>query len=182
MIGKSDESIFVREDENQVSTKAISHAPRKKFSTAFKNEIARHGALYIMLLLPVAVLIAFRYVPMYGVQIAFRNFRITRAIEDCDWVGLKYVKQFFDAPQFWQILRNTLFINLYSLATFPLSLIFALLLNYVPFKRFRKTVQMVSYAPHFISTVVMCTLILQFLNARGGIINVALGYLGVPPT
>ena len=182
MIGKSDESIFVREDENQVSTKAISHAPRKKFSTAFKNEIARHGALYIMLLLPVAVLIAFRYVPMYGVQIAFRNFRITRAIEDCDWVGFKYVKQFFDAPQFWQILRNTLLINLYSLATFPLSLIFALLLNYVPFKRFRKTVQMVSYAPHFISTVVMCTLILQFLNARGGIINVALGYLGVPAT
>ena len=81
MIGKSDESIFVREDEIQVSVKAISHAPRKKFSTAFKNEIARHGALYIMLLLPVAVLIAFRYVPMYGVQIAFRNFRITRAIK-----------------------------------------------------------------------------------------------------
>lgn len=155
--------------------------PRRKFSRLFHTEVAHNGAYYVMLLLPVAILLAFRYIPMYGVQIAFRNFRITRPIENCDWVGLKYVQKFFDSPQFWQILRNTLSINVYSLATFPLSLIFALLLNYMPFKRYRKTVQLVSYAPHFISTVVMATLIIQFMNARNGIFNVALGYLGVDP-
>lgn len=134
-----------------------------------------------MLLIPLIILITFKYVPMYGVQIAFRNFRITRRIEECPWVGLKYVERFFNSKQFGITLRNTLSINLYSLATFPLSLVFALLLNYMPFRRYRRTIQMVSYAPHFISTVVMCSMILQFLNARDGILNVALSYLGVEP-
>lgn len=145
-----------------------------------QRELSRHGALYIMLLIPLIVLVVFKYVPMYGVQIAFRDFRITRSIEESPWVGLKYVERFLNSKQFAITLRNTLSINLYSLVTFPLSLIFALLLNYLPFKRYRRTIQMVSYAPHFISTVVMCSMILQFLNARDGILNVALGYLGVP--
>lgn len=135
-----------------------------------------------MLLVPLAVLIAFKYMPMYGVQIAFKEFRITRSIEASPWVGLKYVNRFLENKDFWRILKNTLFINLYSLATFPLSLIFALMLNYLPFKKYRKTVQMVSYAPHFISTVVMCTLITQFLNARTGLVNALLGVFGVPAT
>lgn len=141
----------------------------------------RYGALYIMLILPMTVLILFHYVPMYGVQIAFRNYRITRGIADSPWVGFKYFIKFFRYHNFWQIIRNTLVVNLYSLLTFPLSLILALLLAHVPFRRFAKIVQNVSYVPHFISMVVLCSMVIQFTNARTGMINSFLGLFGVPP-
>ena len=140
----------------------------------------RYGALYIMLILPMTVLILFHYVPMYGVQIAFRNYRITRGIADSPWVGFKYFIKFFRYHNFWQIIRNTLVVNLYSLLTFPLSLILALLLAHVPFRRFAKIVQNVSYVPHFISMVVLCSMVIQFTNARTGMINSFLGLFGVP--
>lgn len=141
----------------------------------------RYGALYIMLILPMTVLILFHYVPMYGVQIAFRNYRITRGIADSPWVGFKYFIKFFRYHNFWQIIRNTLVVNLYSLLTFPLSLILALLLAHVPFRRFAKIVQNASYVPHFISMVVLCSMVIQFTNARTGMINSFLGLFGVPP-
>lgn len=141
----------------------------------------RYGALYIMLILPMTVLILFHYVPMYGVQIAFRNYRITRGIADSPWVGFKYFIKFFRYHNFWQIIRNTLVVNLYSLLTFPLSLVLALLLAHVPFRRFAKIVQNVSYVPHFISMVVLCSMVVQFTNARTGMINSFLGLFGVPP-
>ena len=117
---------------------------------------------------------------MYGVQIAFRNYRITRGIADSPWVGFKYFIKFFRYHNFWQIIRNTLVVNLYSLLTFPLSLILALLLAHVPFRRFAKIVQNVSYVPHFISMVVLCSMVIQFTNARTGMINSFLGLFGVP--
>ena len=125
-------------------------------------------------------LIIFKYVPMYGVQIAFRNYRITRSIESSPWVGFKYFKKFFDYYDFWPIVRNTLVVNFYSLLTFPLSLLLALLLNHLPFRRYGKLVQNISYMPHFISTVVLCSMVIQFLNARVGMINSLLGLFGVP--
>ena len=134
-------------------------------------ELKKNHALYVLLILPVAVLIIFKYVPMHGVQIAFRNYKPARGIYGSDWVGLKYFSKYFGSMQFWPLIRNTLSINLYSLGTFPLSLILALLLNYIPSKAYRKTVQMVSYAPHFISTVVMCGMVLTFLDVRTGMIN-----------
>ena len=148
------------------------------------ERVARHlkkyGALYIMLLLPLTTLIIFKYVPMYGVQIAFRNYRITRSIESSPWVDFKYFKKFFDYYDFWPIVRNTLVVNFYSLLTFPLSLLLALLLNHLPFRRYGKLVQNISYMPHFISTVVLCSMVIQFLNARVGMINSLLGLFGVP--
>ena len=148
------------------------------------ERVARHlkkyGALYIMLLVPLTTLSIFKYVPMYGVQIAFRNYRITRSIESSPWVGFKYFKKFFDYYDFWPIVRNTLVVNFYSLLTFPLSLLLALLLNHLPFRRYGKLVQNISYMPHFISTVVLCSMVIQFLNARVGMINSLLGLFGVP--
>lgn len=164
-----------------MSVKAGNPPGKHRRLYGIQRELTSHGALYLMLIVPLIILIAFKYVPMYGVQIAFRDFRITRSIEESPWVGLKYINRFLNSKQFGITLRNTLSINLYSLVTFPLSLVFALLLNYLPYKRYRRTIQMVSYAPHFISTVVMCSMILQFLNARDGILNIALGYLGVAP-
>ena len=145
------------------------------------ERVARHlkkyGALYIMLLLPLTTLIIFKYVPMYGVQIAFRNYRITRSIESSPWVGFKYFKKFFDYYDFWPIVRNTLVVNFYSLLTFPLSLLLALLLNHLPFRRYGKLVQNISYMPHFISTVVVCGLISDF-SAVNGVFNDVAAALG----
>ena len=141
-------------------------------------ELKKNHALYVLLILPVAVLIIFKYVPMYGVQIAFRNYKPARGIYGSDWVGLKYFGKYISSMQFWPLIRNTLSINLYSLATFPFSLILALLLNYVPSKAYRKTVQMVSYAPHFVSTVVVCSMVVMFSSYTNGLFNNILVKLG----
>ena len=133
-----------------------------------------------MLVIPMTILILFKYVPMYGAQIAFREFRITRGIEKSPWVGFKYFSKFFSYYNFPAIIRNTLVINLYSLLTFPLAPMFALCLNHMPCRRYTKLVQNVSYLPHFISTVVLCSMVIQFTNARTGLINQFLGLFGVP--
>lgn len=147
----------------------------------FRTDLYRNWQLYLMVFLPLVILILFKYVPMYGLQIAFRDFKITKPISSAKWVGLKYFEKFFNSPKSWNYIYNTLAISLYELCTFPLSLVLALLLNYIPSRRFRKSIQMISYAPHFISTVVMCGIILQFLQARGGLINVLLSAVGVEP-
>lgn len=146
-----------------------------------RTDLYRNWQLYLLVLLPLVILILFKYVPMYGLQIAFRDFKITKPISSAKWVGLKYFEKFFDSPKSWNYIYNTLAISLYELCTFPLSLVLALLLNYIPSRRFRKSIQMISYAPHFISTVVMCGIILQFLQARGGLINVLLSAVGIEP-
>ena len=145
-----------------------------------KKHFRNFGAFYLMLVIPMTILILFRYVPMYGAQIAFREFRITRGIEKSPWVGFKYFSKFFSYYNFPAIIRNTLVINLYSLLTFPLAPMFALCLNHMPCRRYTKLVQNVSYLPHFISTVVLCSMVIQFTNARTGLINQFLGLFGVP--
>ena len=164
-------------------TKPAPQAGGKK--RTLRERIARewkeHYALYILMILPMAVLIIFKYVPMYGVQIAFRDYKPVRGVTGSAWVGLKYFNKFFSSSMFWPLIRNTLSINLYLLATFPLSLMLALLLNYLPSRRFAKVVQMVSYAPHFISTVVVCGMIILFTNPSSGIINLGLKAIGIEP-
>ena len=145
-----------------------------------KKHFRKFGAFYLMLVIPMTILILFKYVPMYGAQIAFREFRITRGIEKSPWVGFKYFSKFFSYYHFPAIIRNTLVINLYSLLTFPLAPMFALCLNHMPCRRYTKLVQNVSYLPHFISTVVLCSMVIQFTNARTGLINQFLGLFGVP--
>lgn len=139
----------------------------------------KHNAvLYLLLLLPVAYIIIFRYVPMYGAQIAFRNYSITKGIWNSPWVGLKHFERFINNRMFKRVLANTLRVSLYSLGTFPCSIIFAFMLHYAPFKRLQKTVQMVSYAPHFISTVVICAMINSFFSSYG-MVNQLLELLGL---
>lgn len=154
----------------------------KSTSLPLRKELSRNKVLYLLILIPLAVLIIFKYIPMYGVQIAFKNFTIGKGILGSPWVGLKNFISFFNTYYCWQIIRNTLLLNLYMLATFPLPLILALLINYMPSMKFKKTVQMVSYAPHFISVVVMCGMVMQFLSPQGGMINLLLQVIGIPPT
>lgn len=143
------------------------------------KEFQKNKVLYLLLIVPFIVLILFYYVPMYGIQIAFKDYNLAKGIFESPWVGMKHFARFFTNPQFWTILRNTLVLSLYGLATFPLSIILALLLNYIPSKRFGKAVQMISYIPYFLSTVVICGMILQFFDARSGVFNAFMGLFGI---
>lgn len=149
-----------------------------------RTNIRRCWQLYAMLALPLLWLLLFAYIPMWGVQIAFRDYR-TRCgfagIVDSPWVGFANFERFFNSFNFWPILQNTLILNVYSLVTgFPLPIILALSLNYIGRRWFKKTVQLVSYAPYFISTVVIVGLLFQILSTTG-LVNQLLGLFGVDP-
>jgi len=148
---------------------------KEKISFDFKF----NRALLAMLLIPTAFIVVFSYMPIYGVQIAFREYHPLRNMFDSQWVGLKYFIKFFTSYQWKEITRNTLIISFYELCTAPIPMIFAFLLTYLPSKRLRKSVQTVSFAPHFISTVVICGMLLQFLRADGGVINNITGLFGM---
>ncbi len=127
--------------------------------------------LYILIIPAVVYLILFNYVPMYGVQIAFKDFRPSLGIIGSKWAGLKYFIRFVNHPNFWQIIGNTVTISSYMLLLFPLALVLALLLNELNSQKFKKTAQMITYAPHFISTVVLCSMISLFFGRASGLVN-----------
>ena len=144
-----------------------------------RKKIIKSRQLLILFFIPLAYIIIFKYLPMYGAQIAFRDFMIRRGIWGSPWVGFDNFRRFFRSYQFIRVLRNTLGISLYSLiAGFPFPIILALSLNYLKNQRFKKTVQLVSYAPHFISIVVMVGIIMQFLAPRNGFLNNLISLLG----
>jgi multiple sugar transport system permease protein/putative aldouronate transport system permease protein len=146
-----------------------------------QKSIRRDWQLYVLLLPPLLYLVIFKYWPMYGVQIAFRNFNAVDGISGSPWVGLRHFERFVTSYNFWTIMKNTLVLNVYQLiAGFPLPIVLALALNYVRKQSFKKSVQMISYAPHFISTVVMCGIILQFVSPIG-LVNNLLGLVGIGP-
>lgn len=144
------------------------------------RNIKRHKGLYLMIL-PIALFyIVFCYYPMYGAQIAFRDYTPKQGIFDSTWVGLKHFKDFFNSVYFERLVRNTLSINLKNLIFgFPAPIIFALLLNEIRFVKFKKIVQTVSYMPHFISTVVLAGMVLQF-TATDGFLTQIMVFFGYP--
>lgn len=135
--------------------------------------------LYVMLLPTIVYFILFHYLPIFGVQIAFRDYNAMKGIWHSDWVGLKHFTRFVTSVQFKTLLANTLKLSLTSLAVgFPLPIIFALILNEVKSPKLKKVVQNVTYAPHFISTVVVISMVTMFLSPSTGIINYAIRALG----
>ncbi len=138
-----------------------------------------------MLISPViAFYIIFEYVPMYGVQIAFKNFVATKGIWGSPWVGFRHFERFFDSYYFWRLIVNTVGISLYQLAVgFPVPIILALMINEIRQTRlwFKKVVQTVTYAPHFLSTVVLVGMIVMFLSPQSGIVNKLIVWLGGQP-
>ncbi|GHU15462.1 sugar ABC transporter permease [Spirochaetia bacterium] len=139
--------------------------------------------LYLLFLLPaVIVTFIFIYIPMWGAQIAFRDYLPTKGIWGSTWVGLRHFKRFINSFQFWNLLKNTLGISIYQLAAgFPLPIILALMLNQLKNGFFKKFTQTVTYAPHFISVVVLVGLLHVFLNPRNGLVNVLFMALGKNP-
>lgn len=140
--------------------------------------VLRHWQLYLLVLLPMVAVIIFHYVPLYGVQIAFRDYSAKKGFFGSKWVGLKHFKRFFTYPKFWQIMWNTLKLNLIGLITFPLPIMLAIMFNDIKNGIFKRTTQMLTYAPHFVSTVVLCSMVLLFLNRETGVINVFIRMLG----
>ena len=142
----------------------------------------RRWQLYLLLALPLAYILIFSYVPMLGAQIAFRDYTAAGGIWNSEWVGLEYFQRFFNSYQFSRLIVNTITLGLYLLVVgFPIPIILALSLNQVRVLWFKKTVQLATYAPHFISTVVMVGLILQMLNPRFGVLAQITNALGVAP-
>ena len=146
------------------------------------REIVRNRAFYAFAVPGFLLLVFFSYVPLYFLQVAFRNYRVTRALGAASWVGFKYFQQLFGSPQFWQAFRNTLIISSYKvLFGFPAPIILALLLNEIHKTGFKRTVQTLIYLPHFISWVVLGGIIFDLLSVEGGFLNVFLGYFGAEP-
>ena len=125
-----------------MNTKPVLQKKATYYSKQLSKNIKNYYEIYILLLPTIVYFVVFCYLPMYGVQIAFKDFVPRKGIFNSTWVGLKYFKRFFSSPYFWILIKNTVFISLYSLvAGFPLPIIFAILLNHQRIKIFKKTVQ-----------------------------------------
>ena len=161
--------------------KPLTSASAKPFASAIKR-IKRGWQLYLLLALPLAWLFIFCYYPMYGAQIAFRRFLPGDTVWNAPWVGLAQFERFFKSHMFWTVIRNTITISLYQLIVgFPFPILLALSLNQVRRRRFSQSVQLITYAPYFISTVVIVGILIQILDMRRGPLNMALGLFGVAP-
>ena len=144
-----------------------------------KRDIYAYRYIYLLMLPALVYVSIFQYGPMYGAQIAFRDFRARLGIWGSEWVGLENIIRFFIYPSFWKILRNTAGLSAYGIiAGFPMPVLLALFLNEARSRRLKKTVQMVTYAPYFLSSVVECGLILIFFHQTTGIVNNVIELLG----
>jgi putative aldouronate transport system permease protein len=136
--------------------------------------------LHLLLLLPVLFILVFHYIPMGGILVAFKDYSIRRGIWGSSWAGLKYFYQFFNTPIFLDILRNTIVLSLLSLAIgFPFPILLAISFNEISNTRVKKILQTVTFAPYFISTVVVVSIVFQIFSYRYGVVNSALKLIGL---
>lgn len=163
----------------------VVYAAKHKKHIDWKRELKKlkgNWQLQLLILPAVIWLAIFCYYPMYGVLIAFKKFSLTKSIMEMDWVGLKYFDQFFSSPYFIQVLENTLKLSFFTLLfTFPLPIIFALLLNQFRMTKYKKFVQTVVYAPNFISVVIVVGMMTIFLSPHSGIVNNLIKTFGGKP-
>lgn len=155
---------------------------RKSHSEAYKRmrRFGRNYELYLLILPAFLYFVVFHYWPMYGVQMAFKDFSAALGIADSPWVGLKHFIRFINGTSFAMLLKNTVGISVYTLLVgFPAPILLALIINEIRNHKFKRWIQTITYAPHFISTVVMVSLIMILLNPSFGIINQLIGLFGV---
>ncbi len=141
-----------------------------------KRRIKANWQMYLLLLIPVVITFIYKYIPMYGIQIAFRDFKASKGITGSEWVGLYWFERFFTSPNCLRMIKNTFLLSAYSLLWgFPIPIIVSLCMNQLRFPRLKRVTQTVLYAPHFISTMVICGMIKIFLSPSGGLLNLILG-------
>ena len=166
----------------QVDDYKVSSQPAIIKTSQFKlarKSFRRHWQLYLLVLPSVAYFIIFKYIPISNAVIAFKDYNVVQGIWGSEWIGTKNFQAFFENPVFWTLLQNTFFLSVYAIVVgFPIPIILALCLNEIRNGVFKRTVQMVTYAPYFISTVVMVSMIILILSPRLGIVNQAIRALG----
>lgn len=146
-----------------------------------QKRMPRNAALYGMLIIPILYFAVFKYLPMYGVIIAFKDYNIFQGIMKSEWVGLTHFKEAFASQAFWQAIRNTIVLNMGDLLIgFPIPILIAVLLNELRGHRVKKTVQVIMYLPHFLSWVIISGIIQQIF-ANTGFINQIIGAWGMEP-
>lgn len=156
------------------------HAPT--ILKLIQKELVARYQLYLLIVLPFTYIVVFHYFPLYGLQIAFKDFIATKGITGSPWVGFKHFENFFASPSFGVVIRNTLYLTLYGLLVgFPLPIILALAFNITLRAKFKKIVQMITYAPHFISVVVLVGMMYQILSPKIGIVNQLIVHFGGEP-
>ncbi|MQR94454.1 ABC transporter permease [Fictibacillus phosphorivorans] len=159
--------------------KQVVVVPKK---TTRRKKIMRNWDLYLFVLPCLLWFIVFKYVPMYGIQLAFKQYIPTEGIWGSPWIGFQHFTRFFESYQFWTLIKNTLSLSLWAfIFTFPVPIIVALLLNQLTSERYKKFVQTVIYAPHFISTVVLVGILFVFLSPTSGIVNHLIVLFGGEP-
>lgn len=162
-----------------MSVVPATQAKKQTLWKRFCKALARDKWLYLIMLLPIAYYVIFCYYPMYGVTLAFKNFKPKLGIMGSPWAGMKYINQIVGDSYFWTVFKNTIVLNLENLLiSFPAPIILALLLNEVNNQRYKRLVQTVSYLPHFISTVVVVGMLSTMFSSTG-IVNQALNALGI---
>ncbi len=139
---------------------------------SFVEEITKNWQLYLMVLIPLIYILVFKYGPMYGAQIAFRDYKVSEGIWGSEWVGLKHFKKLIESAQFWNVVKNTVLLSIYSLAvSIPFPIMLAIGINYTDNRFFKKSVQMISYLPHFISIVIIVSMVNMVFNVRTGVVT-----------
>lgn len=152
----------------------------KAGKTTWRRDFSLNWSVYLLFVPVLVYFIIFNYLPMFGITMAFQDFKATKGFWGSEFVGLANFEAFFSSPDFGHVLRNTLVISLLGLCVaFPLTIVFALLLNELTHLRFKKVVQTISYMPYFISAVVLCGLIIEFVSSNGIITNMLVS-LGLP--
>ena len=141
-----------------------------------QQRLRENWQMYLLLLIPFVLTFVYNYIPMYGIQIAFRDYMPAKGFSGSTWVGLKWFQRFFSAPTCSRMITNTVLLSFYSLLwSFPIPIILSLIINQLRFQRYKRVVQTVLYAPHFISIMVICGMIKIFLSPSGGLLNLILG-------
>lgn len=150
--------------------------------SAITKKLISNYDLYLMLLPGLIVIIIFHYLPMYGAIIAFKDYNLMEGITKSPWVGLKHFNALFQAREFQRIFRNTLLINIYRLIfQFPIPIILALLINEVSHTFFKRTVQTITYLPHFLSWAIVGALVIDLLSPSKGLVNLILKTFDTSP-
>lgn len=159
---------------------ASSPPRRTPWRARWARSLRRHWQLYLLVIVPLAYFVIFKYIPMTNAVIAFKYYSVVKGVWGSPWAGWANFEMFFRNPVFLSLVKNTLFLSAYAvLASFPLPIVLALMLNEVRHRWFRKTVQMVTYAPYFISTVVVVSMMILMMAPRLGIMTRVFGFFGV---
>ncbi len=155
---------------NEIGQTIVKKIPKKSFKERFIKDMKKYWVMYLIFIPVLAYFVIFSYIPMYGITIAFKDFSIAKGIMGSEWIGLAKFQELFSSEDFANVIRNTVAMALMNLVIgFGASFVFAILLSEIRIKKFKRVVQISSYVPHFIATMVVAQLVIEFTGTDGAI-------------